>query len=189
MKRESWAGTILEGERVALRPMTEEDAEAVVRWRNNPEIRRWLFSRDPLTVESHLKWFQRSKPDRVDYVVCLKKTGRPVGTVSFTRIDPAAGRAEAGKMLGEPALWGKGLMGEAFRIWMAFGFERIGLSYIYVRMKASNERNIRLNTRIGFRRERVVRGEDLEDVLVMGLDRDEAVRRGIIAAGTTGGVR
>jgi len=186
--QDSFADVVLTGERVTLRPMREEDAEAVVRWRNDPEIHRWLFSQKLLTLESHREWFRRPKPDRLDFVVCLKETGQPIGTVAFSGLDAARGRAEAGKMIGEPSLWGKGLMKEAFTLWLAFGFERLGLRCIYIRTMASNFRSIGLNEKLGFTVEEVIRGGHQaggvrEDILIMGLTREAALRSGVIAGG------
>ncbi len=182
---QSFADIVLRGERVMLRPMREEDAEWIVRWRNDPEIRKWLFSTDPLTVQSHLRWFRRPKADRLDFVICLRESERPIGTVNFINIDFQNAKAEAGKMLGDRTQWGKGLATEAFRLWLAFGFERLGLSYIYVRTLSINHRNIKLNERLGFRVERVLReehrrGDEFYDVVVMGLAREDAQQLGIL---------
>ena len=88
-------------------------------------------------------------------------------------------------MLGDRTQWGKGLAKEAFRLWLAFGFERLDLSYIYVRTLSINHRNIKLNERLGFRVERVLReehrrGDEFYDVVVMGLAREDAQQLGIL---------
>ena len=182
---QSFANVVLRGERVMLRPMREEDAELIVQWRNDPAIRKWLFSTDPLTVQSHLEWFRRPKPDRLDFVICLRESERPIGTVNFTNIDFQNAKAEAGKMLGDRTQWGKGLAKEAFRLWLAFGFERLGLTHIYVRTLSTNHRNIKLNEQLGFRVEKILceeyqRGDELYDVVVMGLAREDAQQLGIL---------
>ena len=182
---ELFTDVVLRGERVILRPMREEDAELIVQWRNDPKIRKWLFSTDPLTVQSHLEWFRRPKADRLDFVIRLRESDRPIGTVQYTNIDFQNTRAEAGKILGDRTQWGKGLAKEAFRLWLAFGFERLGLTHTYARTLATNHRNIKLNERLGFRVERVLReeyqrGDELHDVVVMGLAREDAQRLGIL---------
>ena len=182
---DSFSDVVLRGERVLLRPMREEDAELIVQWRNDPEICRWLFSTDPLTVQSHLEWFRRPKPDRLDFVICLNESERPIGTVNFTNIDLQDGKAEAGKMLGERTQSGKGLAKEAFRLWLAFGFEHLGLTYVYVRTLATNHRNIKLNERLGLRVEQVLReeyrrGDEVHDAVVMGLAREDAKQLGVM---------
>jgi len=181
----SIANVRLESERVMLRPMEEEDAELIVKWRNDPEISKWLFAPEPITLESHLEWFRHPKVDRLDFVICLSKSQRPVGTVSYTNIDTVNAKAEAGKMLGERKLWGRGLAKEAFRLWLAFGFEKLELKYIYVRTLSTNYGNIKLNEKLGFHTEQVLKGEyqrgdELFDVVVMGLTRENARQAGIL---------
>ena len=176
---------IIYGERVTLRPLQLEDAELVVQWRNDPEIRKQLFSQEPLTIESHLEWFRRPKSNRLDFVICLHESERPIGTVNYTHIDFQNGKAESGKMLGDRTQWGKGLAKEAFRLWLAFGFESLNLTYIYVRILSGNLRNIKLNERLGFQVERVLpkeyqRGDKFYDVVVMGLRCEDARRLGIL---------
>ncbi|MFW6135296.1 MAG: GNAT family N-acetyltransferase [Chloroflexota bacterium] len=170
---------ILRAERVMLRPMREKDAELIVGWRNDPAIRKWLFSGDALTVESHLEWFRRPKPDRLDYVICLRETKRPIGTVSFTRIECQEATAEVGILLGDRTQWGKGLATETYRRWLQFGFRDLELQYIYGRTLSTNHRNIRKNLRLGFCIEEILpdayrRGEELHDVVIMGLRREDA---------------
>jgi RimJ/RimL family protein N-acetyltransferase len=180
MPRERYPETVLRGERILLRPMREEDAEAVVRWRSDPAVRRWFFSTDPITIESHLAWFRREKPDRIDYVIVLMETERPIGTVSFIAIDRRTRTARDGTMIGEPALWGKGYGREALRLWLSFGFGRLGLRRIDAEVKSSNERSARMLERLGFSTTGRRRTEWGEEFLAMTLTRDEAERRGIV---------
>lgn len=177
-------GKILYGKRVFLRPMLLEDAEHVVRWRSDPEILGNIFAREPLTLESHLKWFQSPREGRLDYIICLKETEGPIGTVNFTNIDGQNLKAEAGKMLGDKSTWGKGLAREAFILCISFGFREMGLNRIYVRTLSTNQRNIELNKKLGFKIEGILR-EDYRhagrflDVVVMSILRSEANELGI----------
>ena len=182
---QSFANVVLRGDRVLLRPMREEDAELIVRWRNDPEIRKWLFSTDPFTIESHLEWFRQPKADRLDFVICLRESEYPIGTVNYTNIDFQNAKAEAGKMLGDQTQWGKGLAKESFRLWLAFGFEHLCLTHIYALTLSTNSTNIKLNEKIGFQVEKVLReeyqrGDKLYDVVVMSLTYKDAQRFGIL---------
>lgn len=164
--------TVLNGDHIYLRPMTEDDADLVVSWRNDPEIGRWLFSRERLTRESHLDWFRGSREGRLDFIICLAGSGRPIGTVTLKDIDLGNGVAECGKMIGDRTQWGKGLASEAYRLLLAFGFARLGLDCVYARCLSMNTRSIRLNKRLGFSVNRVIkdsyrRGNESYDVVEM----------------------
>lgn len=140
---------IYESERVILRPMREEDAEYVVKWRNDPDIKKWMFNQEKLTKEKHLEWFRLPKANRIDYMVCDKRNGKPIGTVNFTNIKDK--ETEAGKLLGDRLYLGKGYAKEAFGLWIRVGFKKFGFENIYVLTQISNKRNIELNKKLGFR--------------------------------------
>ncbi len=50
--------SILEGQRVRLRPVEEGDLSLFVRWFNDPDVRYWLSMSDAseLTLESEREW-------------------------------------------------------------------------------------------------------------------------------------
>ena len=52
------------GNKVRLRTPegARADHEAIVQWRNSPEIRQWFFSDDEITLESHLSGTPRCVP-------------------------------------------------------------------------------------------------------------------------------
>ena len=140
----------IDGERIYLRQMREEDAPYVVKWRTDPEIRKWMFNQEELTMESHMNWFrQRSQSNRVDFVICNKITNECIGTLNVINIENQ--RAEAGKMLGNKEYWGRGYAKEAFRLWLNYGFENLGFKKIYVRTMINNTPNIKLNEKLGFK--------------------------------------
>ena len=165
--------------------MREEDAELIVKWRNDLEIRKWLFSTQSMTVMSHLKWFHKPKADRLDFIICLKDPETPIGTLNYINIDFQNFKAEAGKMLGDRSQWGKGLAKEAFLLWLKFGFKQLNLRYIYVQTKVANINNIKVNERVGFKIKKSLKTVDqcvgdTNQVLVMELTKKDASQNGVI---------
>jgi RimJ/RimL family protein N-acetyltransferase len=142
-------GKVIRGKRVFLRPMELDDAADIVRWRNDPEIRKWMFNQDQITLESHLNWFNSHKPNRIDYVICDIENEKPIGTLNFININDK--NAEAGKMLGDKKYWGKGYAKEAFKLWIDFGFSDLDFDLITVRTMAENTGNIKLNEKLDFK--------------------------------------
>jgi len=135
-------------------------------------------------MESHLQWFNSQRQDRLDYVICLKDSEKPIGTVSFVDINMQDLKAEAGKMLGNKSMRGKGLGKEAFILWLSYGFKELNLNRIYIRTLSHNSVNIELNKKLGFRQEGVLRQDyksnaGFQDVMVMGLLRSKAIKMGI----------
>jgi RimJ/RimL family protein N-acetyltransferase len=177
-------GPTLHGERIFLRPMRIDDAEHVVRWRNDSETLANIFTSEPITVESQMEWFNSPRENRLDYVICLKDSKKPVGTVNFTNVDMENLKAEAGKLLGEKSARGKGLAKEAFTVWISFGFRELGFNRIYIRTMVSNTVNIQLNKKLGFIEEGVLREDyrtedGFADVLIMSILKSDAIKLGI----------
>ena len=70
-------------ERLFIREMEKRDAEFIVQLRNNPEVHRWFFRPNKITMEEHLEWFRRTRDRRFDLIIELKESGDRVGTFNF----------------------------------------------------------------------------------------------------------
>ena len=49
---------IIKGENIYLRPITGEDTEQVLRWRNAPDVVENFLYRKKITVEEHQNWLK-----------------------------------------------------------------------------------------------------------------------------------
>lgn len=141
-------------DRLLLRPMRAEDAEYIVKWRNDPDIRKWMFDRECLTIDEHLDWFKNREENRYDCVFCDLESEKPIGTLNFN-VDADSLKAEGGKLLGDKKYRRKGLAKESFVAWLDFGFNKLNLKEVYVNTKVINVPNINLNIKIGFMIEKI----------------------------------
>lgn len=128
------------GERVTLRPITEADTDLIVRWRNTPSVMRNFIFREPFTPEMHRNWLATKVATGrvVQYMIEVKATGRPVGSVYFRDIDPVNHSAEYGIFIGEEDARGQGFGSETARLFTEFGFARLGLHRISLRLLEEN---------------------------------------------------
>ena len=46
------------GERVYIRPITEEDTDLIIKWRNSDAVRPYFIYQKPFTREGHLNWLK-----------------------------------------------------------------------------------------------------------------------------------
>jgi UDP-4-amino-4,6-dideoxy-N-acetyl-beta-L-altrosamine N-acetyltransferase len=145
----------LETSRLCLVGIDATITNEIVRWRNDPEVTRWLFSSSGLTVEEHQAWLTRYAENaaRHEFIICLRDTETPIGTVGLSRIDPAHGSAEIGIMLGELHTRGKGYAREAVMAVTAYAFDRISLNSVYARIIEGNLASRMLFERAGYRYE------------------------------------
>ena len=161
--------------------MRPDDAADVVRLRSDPEVQSQLFSARPPTVDEHLRWLAdvEARGDRHEFLIVERASGRSVGTIGLSHIDPAHRRAEYGVLLGDPAARCKGLASEASRLLLDYAFRTLGLVRVYLHVLADNEDALRLYERVGFAREGLLRrhvfkGGRFCDVVVMAVLRNYA---------------
>jgi RimJ/RimL family protein N-acetyltransferase len=168
---------VLEGTRIRLRPVGEEDLARLVEWRNAPGVREQFFNKQPLRLDGQRDWFAtyREDPSRELFVILQRPGDLPVGTVGLSRIDRENRSAEFGNLLiADAACRGKGFAREATELLIRDCFERRRLHRLYLYVYADNERAAGLYERCGFLREGRLRDADLRDgvfrdILVMGL--------------------
>lgn len=165
MEQEKQTGTD-----IYLRPMTYEDTELIVSWRNSQEVRKNFIYQALFTKESHENWI-RTMVDTgkvVQMMICEKDTDRPVGSVYIRDIDHQHHKAEYGIFIGEAFARGKGYGTAAARLMIAYSFEKLGLHRLFLRVYGDNQQAIRSYEKAGFEREAYLR----EDVYIDGKYRD-----------------
>ena len=115
----------MDKESVYLRPMTLEDSEQVVGWRNKEFVRKNFIYQKLFTVEGQREWYltQVKTGNVAQFIVCLRG-GREVGSTYLRDIDREKGTAEYGIFLGEKDILGQGIgtlaaQDAGLRVWRA----------------------------------------------------------------------
>lgn len=139
--------------RVALRPITTDDAEMCFRWVSDPDVNRYLGLIQPAaTVQQERAWIAGVVADKAHRRVFVieDEAGRPIGTCSLRGIDREAGTADFGIMIGEKRLWGGGYGTAATRALLRHAFGDLGLREVRLSSHASNRRALACYRRAGF---------------------------------------
>lgn len=158
------------GAKIYLRPMTNEDTDLIVSWRNQEAVRRNFIYQELFTRESHEQWIHTMVETGkvIQMVICETEGGRPVGSVYLRDIDRRHNKAEYGIFIGGEGARGKGYGTMAARLMIRYAFEELGLHRLFLRAFADNEQAIRSYEKAGFEREAYLR----EDVCIEGRYRD-----------------
>lgn len=154
-----------------LRPITIEDTDMVVGWRNNPRVVNNFLIRNEVTREDHLKWLR----DKVDtglvqqFIIVYDK--KPVGCVYLRDIDRTAGECEYGVFIGEDDARGLGI-GNRVCLWaVAYAAESLGLKKMTLRVLEGNEPALKSYIHAGFRQTEVIPDYiDGRDLILMECD-------------------
>ena len=151
---------MIEGERVQLRAMTIDDADDVVRWRNDPFVIDHLFDDKPPTRTVHVQWFEKmiARSDRHEFIIVERDTQRSIGTIGLSDIDHANQRAEYGILIGEANARGKGYAHEASELILDYALNELKLHRVYLYVFADNSAAIKLYEQLGFQIEGTLRG-------------------------------
>lgn len=109
---------ILRGEQIYLRPITADDTELAVRWRNQPSVVANFLYRKPITPKDHEDWLANKvfKGLVHQFIVCRNEDDKPLGSAYLQNFDEESRRAEWGDLLRRGAdLWeGSRHRGRAF---------------------------------------------------------------------------
>ena len=177
--------SILDGQRIRLRPVAERDLPRFIDWLNDPEVRYWLsLSEAPdLTMEAEREWYERQRGSENDVVWMIETAeGRPLGTVGLHGIDETSGRGTLGIFIGEKDCWARGYGREAIALLLGFAFSELELRRVELFVDHDNERGIRCYESCGFLREGRLRGYrrrrgDHVDCFIMAVLRQEWQQR------------
>jgi diamine N-acetyltransferase len=182
---------VITGRRIRFRRPELEgpDHSMVVEWRNDPEIKKYFYEEEPLSLDSHLHWYagvSRDPSQRYYMVDALMAPDRSdtvldppvrIGTIGLSHIDWRSRTAEYGRLLVGPVEYrGGGYGREMEYLLLDYAFNHLNLHKIWSEVLAGNEAPLRLHRWTGFTEEVVLREQVFKD----GRHQD-VVRIGIFA--------
>ena len=152
---------VLETSRLILKKISLEDAEDMFEYAKDPEVTKYVSWDYHKSIEDSVKFinFLLSKYERgepANWGLYLKENGKLIGTCGFLFIDGRNMIGEIGYVLGKK-YWNKGIMTEAVREVIEFGFEQLNLNRIQARCIVENIASERVMQKVGMKFEGVLR--------------------------------
>ncbi|MGF1594188.1 MAG: GNAT family N-acetyltransferase [Kiloniellaceae bacterium] len=154
----------LETRRLVLRPLTDDDAEAVQDYAARWEIARMTTRiAHPYPEGAAAAWIAgqaAARDDGSEHTFAITPAqapgpeARPIGVVSLRRVEP--GNLELGYWLA-PEHWGQGLATEAAQAMVVYGFEKLGAEALQSGHFADNLASGRVLEKAGFRANGIAR--------------------------------
>lgn len=149
----------LRSPRLALRPVSERDVDALVAYRSLPEVCRYVpfEPMDAAAVRERLQGMWRSEVleaegDALFLGVELAATGELIGDVVLMWRSAEHRCGEIGYVL-HPAYSGRGFATEASHRLLHLAFDALGLHRVIARVDADNRGSARVAARLGMRQE------------------------------------
>lgn len=154
---------------ISLRPISYDDTSLIVKWRNNPAVRKNLLSQELITNETHLNYYKKQILTNLNYqfiILCKDFSTNavtPIGTVLLKNIDTKNHNCELGIFIGEQKYRGKGYGDEALRLLLEYGFTHLQMHKIYLKVLPDNLAAVKLYKKIGFTEEAKFRDDYFRD--------------------------
>ena len=84
------------GSRVYIRPITEEDTDLIIAWRNSDAVRPYFIYQKPFTKEGHLNWLKTMIETGCGYqfIVCRNEDNIPIGCTYLRDYDKEHNKIE-----------------------------------------------------------------------------------------------
>jgi RimJ/RimL family protein N-acetyltransferase len=146
------SNNFIEGERVNLRGIEEEDASFIKENINDSEIRLFVDHRGPTTSRKEEDFIREVNTDESRFSFIIMYEGERVGFIELKTL-------LAESRLGEIEIWiapeyqGEGIGKESSEIIVDFGFNRLNFHKIIARLHSSNKSSENIWQELGFNRE------------------------------------
>ena len=149
---------------VSLSPLTAGHVGQIAGWLENPKIKASFFPRFPETAKKLTEHFQA--PGQEYFAIWHQKDF--VGIIGGENIDSESTKLEMKKLVGDPAMRGKGIGKRATFLYLYQVFVIRKFHKVYLHTLEINIRNLNLNGNLGFSLE----GVFFDDVMIEGVRQD-----------------
>lgn len=163
----------LPGVQCTVRSWQPNDAGALVRHADNPNIARQLRDRfpHPYTMSAARAFLDQVVPQRPVTSFAIEVDGEPRGGIGFAvGTDVERYSAEIGYWLGE-AFWGRGIVTEAVSLVTDYAFSRMNLLRLFALPFADNVASARVLEKAGYTCEGLLRSASVK----FGRPRDQLI--------------
>jgi UDP-4-amino-4,6-dideoxy-N-acetyl-beta-L-altrosamine N-acetyltransferase len=166
---------------IRLSPLVDLDMErqmTIRDIRNEPGVRKWMYTDHIISASEHLTWINRLKSDDQQIVLAVLINGTdPVGVVSINAIDRLHKKADWAFYLSQ-AMAGQGIGSALEYAIIEFAFHAMGLEKLNCEVIENNDAVVRLHRKFmfqqeGFRRINIVKNGERIGVYFMGLTAED----------------
>ncbi|MCD6507633.1 GNAT family N-acetyltransferase [Candidatus Poribacteria bacterium] len=170
---------MLVGEKVRLRALERTDIPRLVKWLNDPEVKRYLRMYWPMSQAEEEIWFERQLSNPNARIFAIEaEDGTHIGNISLDEIDWKNRKAIMGIIIGERDYWDQGYGSDAVKTLLSFAFHELNLNRIELSVYDFNPRAIRCYEKCGFviegrLRQSIFRNGRYHDELKMAILREE----------------
>lgn len=164
VRNEPGAAPCLALQDVSLSPLDLAQIPRLAAWLRTPVARDSFYPSYPASEAELTRYFQAGT--REYFSIGYRE--EPVGMIGAEQIDTQAAKLEMRKLVGDPAMHGKGIGKRATMLFLYYVFVIRRFNKVYVHSLDINVRNLNLNAKFGFELE----GTLFQDGLIQSTRRD-----------------
>ncbi len=147
----------IEGKKINIRKLKKSDAPFIYQNAKDFEIAKYTTIPHPYKLKNAEDFIKTThqkmrKKKSFELGIELKENKKIIGIIGLTNINYNNKNAEIGYWLGKK-YWGKGIMKEAIKLILKFGFKKLKLVRIYARVMHPNIASAKLLEKSGFKYE------------------------------------
>lgn len=161
--------------RLSLRQLSLQDAEEVLFLRSDAEVNEFIKRQTPTKIQDAIDFVNKielsyAKREALSWVISLKNDPKMVGSICLWNFSADRKTGEVGYDL-HPSFQNKGIMTEALKEVLAFGFNRLDLEKIVAFTHRDNENSKNLLTKNGFELMEQETDPDNEDNIIFSISK------------------
>ena len=67
--------------------LTQDEKEMILEWRNHPNVKKWMYSSEDISLENHLNFIESLKTSSDKIYFLAKENNTYIGVIDFTNIN------------------------------------------------------------------------------------------------------
>jgi UDP-4-amino-4,6-dideoxy-N-acetyl-beta-L-altrosamine N-acetyltransferase len=135
---------------MSVRKMGVNDLEYIWRWRNHPNIRRFMLTQHEISFSEHLVWFNSMSQDDKNVLLIVNEGEQPRGCVIFSDIQRKSNAHWSFYSAPENA---PGIGTQVCATALEFAFHELGIYKVAGQVLDFNKSSIRVHQKLGFTQE------------------------------------
>jgi UDP-4-amino-4,6-dideoxy-N-acetyl-beta-L-altrosamine N-acetyltransferase len=162
----------MKSKEIQFSPLSHNDLELILEWRNAPEVRSNMYTRHEISLDEHRAWFERVNQDDSKVYFLVKLNDEPVGVVGFSEINLVYRVATWAFYASPFAPRGTGSLMEYHAL--EYAFEELNLHKLRCEVLGFNQVVVKLHKKFGFVEEGVLRdafydGQSYHNIIHLGI--------------------
>lgn len=162
---------------LALRRISADDLEMIMKWRTMPEVTKYMYTDPQLTMEEQKRWFRRIISSEEEIYWIIQMDGVDIGLINITDIDPVNRRCDWAYYIADTSFRGRGIATQLECNIYDYAFDKLKLHKVCCEVFCFNEKVISIHQKFGAviegtRREHICKNGQYLDIVQMGITKE-----------------